>query len=96
MCFCSEDAQFGLSEINWGILPGGGASKVAVTGVCLIDPGNNWFGQAGYATKLEKRGKVVAGLVAKAVRTCARSASSRKSIGSGRSWRRPTGRPCGA
>jgi len=26
----SEDAQFGLSEINWGILPGGGASKVAV------------------------------------------------------------------
>ena len=25
----SEDAQFGLSEINWGILPGGGASKVA-------------------------------------------------------------------
>jgi feruloyl-CoA hydratase/lyase len=24
----SEDAQFGLSEINWGILPGGGASKV--------------------------------------------------------------------
>ncbi len=25
----SDDAQFGLSEINWGILPGGGASKVA-------------------------------------------------------------------
>ena len=25
----AEDAQFGLSEINWGILPGGGASKVA-------------------------------------------------------------------
>lgn len=24
-----ENAQFGLSEINWGILPGGGASKVA-------------------------------------------------------------------
>jgi feruloyl-CoA hydratase/lyase len=24
----SEDSQFGLSEINWGILPGGGASKV--------------------------------------------------------------------
>jgi len=30
LAFCSEDAQFGLSEINWGILPGGGASKVAV------------------------------------------------------------------
>jgi len=25
----SEEARFGLSEINWGILPGGGASKVA-------------------------------------------------------------------
>src|SRR5213079_189110 len=29
LAFCSEDAQFGLSEINWGILPGGGATKVA-------------------------------------------------------------------
>ena len=29
LAFCSEEAQFGLSEINWGILPGGGASKVA-------------------------------------------------------------------
>ena len=28
LAFCSDDAQFGLSEINWGILPGGGASKV--------------------------------------------------------------------
>ena len=27
--FTSEEAQFGLSEINWGILPGGGATKVA-------------------------------------------------------------------
>jgi trans-feruloyl-CoA hydratase/vanillin synthase len=25
----ADDATFGLSEINWGILPGGGASKVA-------------------------------------------------------------------
>ncbi len=30
LAFCSDEAQFGLSEINWGILPGGGASKVAV------------------------------------------------------------------
>jgi trans-feruloyl-CoA hydratase/vanillin synthase len=29
LAFCAEEAQFGLSEINWGILPGGGASKVA-------------------------------------------------------------------
>ena len=29
LAFCADDARFGLSEINWGILPGGGASKVA-------------------------------------------------------------------
>ncbi len=29
LAFAAEDAQFGLSEINWAILPGGGASKVA-------------------------------------------------------------------
>ncbi|MEY2928275.1 MAG: hypothetical protein RL367_2752, partial [Pseudomonadota bacterium] len=29
LAYCSDDAQFGLSEINWGILPGGGATKVA-------------------------------------------------------------------
>lgn len=28
LAFAAEDAQFGLSEINWGILPGGGAAKV--------------------------------------------------------------------
>ena len=30
IAIAAEDAQFGLSEINWGILPGGGAAKVAV------------------------------------------------------------------
>jgi len=30
LAFSTEEAQFGLSEINWGILPGGGAAKVAV------------------------------------------------------------------
>jgi trans-feruloyl-CoA hydratase/vanillin synthase len=30
LAFCADDATFGLSEVNWGILPGGGASKVAV------------------------------------------------------------------
>lgn len=29
LAFAAEEAQFGLSEINWGILPGGGATKVA-------------------------------------------------------------------
>jgi len=30
LAISTEEAQFGLSEINWGILPGGGAAKVAV------------------------------------------------------------------
>ncbi len=30
LAFCADEATFGLSEINWGILPGGGASKVAM------------------------------------------------------------------
>ena len=30
LAVAAEEAQFGLSEINWGILPGGGASKVIV------------------------------------------------------------------
>ena len=29
MAIAADEAQFGLSEINWGILPGGGATKVA-------------------------------------------------------------------
>lgn len=29
LAFAAQEAQFGLSEINWGILPGGGATKVA-------------------------------------------------------------------
>ena len=29
IALAAEEAQFGLSEINWGILPGGGAAKVA-------------------------------------------------------------------
>ena len=28
LAVAADDAQFGLSEINWGILPGGGASKI--------------------------------------------------------------------
>jgi trans-feruloyl-CoA hydratase/vanillin synthase len=30
LAFAADEANFGLSEINWGILPGGGASKVVV------------------------------------------------------------------
>ncbi|MEJ2407772.1 MAG: p-hydroxycinnamoyl CoA hydratase/lyase [Novosphingobium sp.] len=30
LAICADDAKFGLSEINWGILPGGGVTKVVV------------------------------------------------------------------
>lgn len=29
LAFAADEATFGLSEINWGILPGGGATKIA-------------------------------------------------------------------
>jgi trans-feruloyl-CoA hydratase/vanillin synthase len=37
LAFCSDTSQFGLSEVNWGILPGGGASKVVVDLMPLRD-----------------------------------------------------------
>ena len=37
LAFCSDTSQFGLSEVNWGILPGGGASKVVVDLLPLRD-----------------------------------------------------------
>ncbi|MCK6444276.1 p-hydroxycinnamoyl CoA hydratase/lyase [Elstera cyanobacteriorum] len=37
LAFAAEEAQFGLSEINWGILPGGGATKVVVDLLTLRD-----------------------------------------------------------
>jgi len=37
LAFCSDDAVFGLSEVNWGILPGGGASKVVADLMPLRD-----------------------------------------------------------
>jgi trans-feruloyl-CoA hydratase/vanillin synthase len=37
LAFAAEEAQFGLSEINWGILPGGGATKVVVDLIPMRD-----------------------------------------------------------
>ncbi len=37
LAYTAEEAQFGLSEINWGILPGGGATKVAVELLSMRD-----------------------------------------------------------
>ncbi|HEX5007072.1 MAG TPA: p-hydroxycinnamoyl CoA hydratase/lyase [Hyphomonadaceae bacterium] len=37
LAICSDDAKFGLSEINWGILPGGGATKVVAELLSMRD-----------------------------------------------------------
>ncbi|MFC7519629.1 p-hydroxycinnamoyl CoA hydratase/lyase [Xanthomonas populi] len=37
LAIAADEAQFGLSEINWGILPGGGVTKVAVELLSIRD-----------------------------------------------------------
>ena len=37
LAICSDEAKFGLSEINWGILPGGGVTKVVVDLLSMRD-----------------------------------------------------------
>ena len=37
LAICADEAKFGLSEINWGILPGGGATKVATSSMPYRD-----------------------------------------------------------
>ena len=63
LAFCSEDAQFGLSEINWGILPGGGASKVAAD----LMPMRQAMYHALLGENLSGRQAVTAGLVNEAL-----------------------------
>jgi trans-feruloyl-CoA hydratase/vanillin synthase len=58
LAFCSDDAVFGLSEVNWGILPGGGASKVVADLMPMRDAmyhalmGENLTGQQAAAARL--------------------------------------------
>lgn len=58
LAFCADDAVFGLSEVNWGILPGGGASKVVVDLMPLRDAmyhalmGENLTGEEAAAVRL--------------------------------------------
>lgn len=47
LAIAAEEAQFGLSEINWGILPGGGATKVAVDSMHIRDA--MWHAMTGEA-----------------------------------------------
>ncbi len=37
LAVCADEANFGLSEINWGILPGGGVTKVVVDLLSMRD-----------------------------------------------------------
>jgi feruloyl-CoA hydratase/lyase len=63
LAFCADDASFGLSEINWGILPGGGASKVAVE----LMPMRKAMYHALLGENLTGREAVAAGLVNESV-----------------------------
>lgn len=37
LAICADEAKFGLSEVNWGILPGGGVTKVVVDLLSMRD-----------------------------------------------------------
>lgn len=58
LAICADEAQFGLSEINWGILPGGGVTKVVVDLLSMRDAmylaitGNNIDGKTAADWKL--------------------------------------------
>jgi trans-feruloyl-CoA hydratase/vanillin synthase len=58
LAFCSDESQFGLSEVNWGILPGGGATKVVVDLMPMRDAmyhalmGENLTGQQAATARL--------------------------------------------
>jgi trans-feruloyl-CoA hydratase/vanillin synthase len=63
LAFAAEEAQFGLSEINWGILPGGGAAKVAAE----LMPFRKAMYHAMMGENLDGRAAVEAGLVNEAL-----------------------------
>ncbi len=52
LAITAEEAQFGLSEINWGILPGGGATKVATDAMSMRDA--MWHAMTGEAISGKK------------------------------------------
>lgn len=71
LAFCADEARFGLSEINWGILPGGGATKVAVDLMPMRDAmyhallGENLTGQQAAAARLVNESMPLAQLEAR-------------------------------
>jgi trans-feruloyl-CoA hydratase/vanillin synthase len=57
--FAAEDAQFGLSEVNWGILPGGFVSKALVGALGMRDA--LWFAVTGetFDAKVAEHAKLI-------------------------------------
>ena len=76
LAFAAEEAQFGLSEINWGILPGGGAAKVATElmpfrkAMYHAMMGENFSGRQAAEAGLVNEALPLAGLEARVLEVC--------------------------
>jgi trans-feruloyl-CoA hydratase/vanillin synthase len=76
LAIAAEEATFGLSEINWGILPGGGATKVATNSMSFRDAmyhsltGENISGKQAAAWKLVNEAVPLAQLKGRVVELC--------------------------
>jgi feruloyl-CoA hydratase/lyase len=76
LAIAAEEATFGLSEINWGILPGGGATKVATNSMSFRDAmyhsltGENLSGRQAAEWKLVNEAVPLAQLKGRVVELC--------------------------
>jgi trans-feruloyl-CoA hydratase/vanillin synthase len=76
LAIAAEEATFGLSEINWGILPGGGATKVATNSMSFRDAmyhtltGENISGKQAAEWKLVNEAVPLAKLKERVVELC--------------------------
>jgi feruloyl-CoA hydratase/lyase len=76
LAIAAEEATFGLSEINWGILPGGGATKVATNSMSFRDAmyhsltGENISGKQAAEWKLVNEAVPLAQLKGRVVALC--------------------------
>jgi trans-feruloyl-CoA hydratase/vanillin synthase len=76
LAIAAEEATFGLSEINWGILPGGGATKVATNSMSYRDAmyhtltGENISGRQAAEWKLVNEAVPLAKLKGRVVELC--------------------------
>ena len=73
LAIAAEEARFGLSEINWGILPGGGATKVVADLIPMRDAmyhaltGENIDGKKAAEWRLVNEAVPLAGLKARVI-----------------------------